>query len=158
MARRRKKRIEKMFIYEEEYTAEEYTRISNSDACARIIVDLAYAAKKAMTMHYKVILKMKIEDMLLKTLGMVDFLDIEGRCEEMLEVICEYLDVDVRVADKYAKDYYCAGIQELVQSLVEERFDSIEPMLNELIAHDAEVHKNFGRHGVRVYDTFGHQV
>lgn len=148
-----------MFTYEESYPSyedyeedakTEYTTISNSMACARIIVDLAHDAKKAMKMNSKVMVKIKIEDMLLRTVGMIDYSEIDDRAEDMIETICDTLDVSVKSIISCIRDYYSGKLQDLVEELITHRFDTIQTMLDDLLYHEEFVKENFGK-----YEYFG---
>lgn len=99
-------------------------------ASARIIVSLAQDAKKYLNADVAVLVKMKIESMFTRTLGIILKHEIESGStfHTMISELCDYIDVSVAYAYQKTRDSFDSVISEIVDEKVKAAFLDADEM------------------------------
>lgn len=129
-------------------------------ASAHIIIALAEDAKKRLDQNIAVLVKMKLDSMFTRTLGLMLQTEVKDSTvfDKAISLICDYLDVTVAYAHQKTRDQYdsviSAAIDEkvkLVFAYTEER-EALEDVLDNIIALKASIDYDRDSYGDLKYD------
>ena len=129
---------------------------------ARIIVSLAQAARKYLDADVAVLVKMKIESMFTRTLGLILKHEIENGStfDTMISELCDYLDVTVAYAYQKTRDQYDSAISDAIDEKVKAAFSDAEErkelraLLDDIIALKDRVDYNRDCFGDIKYESY----